>query len=64
MLHGLITERDRLAVEEAFPGIWRFYLELEDKPCTFLDLVWLFLHHADDVGIDTNPDSSHPFGPQ
>jgi hypothetical protein len=42
MLHGFITERDLAAIEEAFPGIWRFYSELTEKPCTFLELVWRF----------------------
>ena len=42
MLHGLVTESDLPAIEESFPGIWRFYTELHDKPGTFLELVWLF----------------------
>jgi hypothetical protein len=44
MLQGFITERDRQATEEAFPGIWGFYAELTDKPCTFLELVWRYSH--------------------
>ena len=42
MLQGFVTERDFQAIEEAFPGIRRFYEELNDKPCTFLELVWRF----------------------
>ncbi len=42
MLKGLITERDIVAAEDAFPGIWRFYDQLDDKPGTFLELVWRF----------------------
>ena len=47
MLKGFITESDLLAIEEAFPGIWRFYLELHEKPCTFLELVWSFLRQRE-----------------
>jgi hypothetical protein len=42
MLHGLITENDLPEIEEAFPGIWSFYQELDEKPCTFLELMWRF----------------------
>jgi hypothetical protein len=42
MLHGLITESDLPEIEKAFPGIWTFYQELEEKPGTFLELVWRF----------------------
>lgn len=40
---GFVTERDFDAAEAAFPGIERFFHELDRKPPTFLDLVWLFL---------------------
>jgi hypothetical protein len=45
MMRGLITEQDFEAVDEAFPGIVRYYRELDEKPATFLELVWGFLHH-------------------
>jgi hypothetical protein len=28
--------------ERSFPGISRFYAQLNDKPATFLQLVWAF----------------------
>ena len=42
MLTGIVTESDLAQIEESFPGIWGYYLELDDKPCTFLELVWRF----------------------
>jgi hypothetical protein len=28
--------------ERSMPGITRFYVELDQKPATFLDLLWAF----------------------
>jgi hypothetical protein len=52
-LRGLITEIDFAECEQAFPGIERYYRELQEKPCTFLELVWRYTRavcpcHADD----------------
>jgi hypothetical protein len=44
MMRGYITEIDFEKVEQAFPGIVRYYRELKDKPATFLELVRGFLH--------------------
>jgi hypothetical protein len=44
MMRGFITEKDFEKVDECFPGILHYYLELEDKPETFLELVWSFTH--------------------
>jgi hypothetical protein len=44
MMRGYITEIDFEKVEQAFPGIVRYYRELKDKPSTFLELVWGFTH--------------------
>jgi hypothetical protein len=44
MMRGYITEIDFEKVDEAFPGIVRYYRELKDKPATFLELVWGFTH--------------------
>ncbi len=41
-MRGFITEIDFEKVEQAFPGIVRYYRELKDKPATFLELVWGF----------------------
>jgi hypothetical protein len=41
-MQGFVTERDFEQVEEAFPGICRFYRALIVKPRTFLELVWLY----------------------
>jgi len=42
-MRGCITERDFDEAESCFPGIAKFYRELQRKPVTFLDLVWAFL---------------------
>jgi len=42
MLRGLITECDLAECDSAFPGIVRYYQELQEKPCTFLELWWRF----------------------
>lgn len=44
MMRGLITELDFEEVECAFPGIQRYYRELQVKPETFLELLWSFIH--------------------
>jgi hypothetical protein len=41
-VQGRITERQLPLAERSFPGISRFYAELEDKPATFLQLLWAF----------------------
>jgi hypothetical protein len=45
-MSGFITERDLEEAETAFPGICRFYLRLQQKPSTFLDLMRLYLQEA------------------
>ena len=44
MMRGMITEGDFEECECAFPGIVRYYRELEVKPETFLELLWGFIH--------------------
>jgi hypothetical protein len=44
MMRGMITERDFEECECAFPGIVRYYREMKEKPETFLELLWSFLH--------------------
>jgi hypothetical protein len=39
-MQGLITEIHFDSAEKWFPGIRRFYLALDHKPSTFLELVW------------------------
>jgi hypothetical protein len=46
-MRGYITEFDFDAVDEAFPGIVRYYRELEVKPNTFLELLWGFTHQTE-----------------
>jgi hypothetical protein len=46
-MRGYITEYDFEAVDEAFPGIVRYYRELEVKPTTFLELLWGFTHREE-----------------
>jgi len=43
-MRGVITESDFEECECAFPGIVRYYRELQDKPETFLELLWAFIH--------------------
>jgi hypothetical protein len=39
---GRITEDHLPTAEQSMPGITRFYVELDQKPATFLDLLWAF----------------------
>lgn len=41
-VQGRITERHLPEAERCFPGISRFYNSLDDKPLTFLQLLWAF----------------------
>jgi hypothetical protein len=43
-MRGFITEKDFEKVDECFPGIVRYYRQLQDKPQTFLELLWGFTH--------------------
>jgi hypothetical protein len=44
---GFITERDFKTAEATFPGIERFFAQLEEKPQTFLNLLWMFLGQSE-----------------
>jgi hypothetical protein len=41
-VQGRITEHQLPLAERSFPGISQFYASLENKPVTFLQLVWAF----------------------
>ncbi len=41
-VQGRITERQLPLAERSFPGISRFYASLDDKPATFLQLLWAY----------------------
>jgi len=41
-VQGRITESHLPQAEESSPGITRFYESLDEKPATFLDLLWAF----------------------
>jgi hypothetical protein len=41
-VQGRITERELPLAERSFPGISRFYAQLDRKPATFLQLVWAY----------------------
>jgi hypothetical protein len=41
-VQGRITERHLPEAERTMPGITRFYARLDEKPATFLDLLWQF----------------------
>ena len=41
-VQGRITEHQLPLAEHSFPGISQFYASLENKPATFLQLVWAF----------------------
>lgn len=59
MLQGMITECDFEAAECAFPGIVRYYRDLQNKPDTFLELLWGFIHQecpcADPLPVAPRP---------
>jgi hypothetical protein len=59
MMRGMITELDFDEVECAFPGIVRYYRELKEKPETFLELLWGFIHQ-DCTCSDPVPVASRP----
>jgi hypothetical protein len=46
-MRGFITDVDCQTIDEEFPGIWQYYEELEEKPCTFLELWWSFIHRGE-----------------
>ena len=39
---GRITEEHLSEANKTFPGIEEMYWQLEDKPATFLQLLWLY----------------------
>jgi hypothetical protein len=41
-VQGRITDRHLPMAESCFPGIRRFYEQMDRKPATFLQLVWEF----------------------
>jgi hypothetical protein len=41
-VQGRITEHQLPLAERSFPGISQFYESLENKPATFLQLVWAY----------------------
>jgi hypothetical protein len=41
-VRGRITEQDLDKAEESFPGIAAMYASLDEKPVTFLQLLWLY----------------------
>lgn len=41
-MQGRITERQLPAADESIPGIRRYYEQLDEKPATFLDLLWQY----------------------
>lgn len=45
-MQGRITESHLPQAEQSSPGITRFYEELDEKPATFLDLLWAFEGHT------------------
>jgi len=61
-MRGFITEKDFEKVDECFPGIVRYYRELQEKPRTFLELLWGFTHQQcpcpETVQVAATPASS------
>jgi len=41
-VQGRITENQLPMAEHSMPGITQFYAGLDEKPATFLDLLWAF----------------------
>jgi hypothetical protein len=54
---GLITERDLAQAEAVFPGIERLYQELEAKPRTFLQLLWMYANRQPTQASGVTPPS-------
>ena len=50
---GRITEKHLSEAERSFPGIGAMYWSLEDKPATFLQLVWIY--EAEAAAADAVP---------
>jgi len=48
-MQGRITERHLPLAEKSFPGIQRFYAQMQEKPATFLQLVWAYEGHLSRV---------------
>ncbi len=44
-MRGFITDSDFDLIDQCFPGIKRYYRELQEKPKTFLELMWRFTLH-------------------
>lgn len=59
MMRGMVTESDFAEAECAFPGIVRYYRELQTKPETFLELLWGFIHQ-DCPCIEPQPVAARP----
>lgn len=59
MMRGMVTESDFAEAECAFPGIVRYYRELQTKPDTFLELLWGFIHQECPC-MDAQPVATRP----
>ena len=59
MMRGMVTECDFDAAECAFPGIVDYYRDLKEKPETFLELLWGFIHQ-DCACTETLPVATRP----
>ncbi|MCG8417935.1 MAG: hypothetical protein MJE77_08340 [Proteobacteria bacterium] len=46
---GFIIDEDLTQAELEFPGICALYASLDDKPTTFLELVWLYQEHMQGI---------------
>jgi hypothetical protein len=57
-VQGRITEKHLGQAERSFPGIGELYKSLDDKPATFLQLVWLYegiIAELDGLGSSVSP---------
>jgi len=55
---GRITARHLPLAEKSCPGIGDLYRELEDKPATFLQLLWIY--EARRAGMVRKPRTAQP----
>ena len=46
-MRGFITDVDFEECDETFPGILRYYRDLDEKPTTFLELLWGFVNREE-----------------
>lgn len=63
-MQGFIRDCHFDSAERCFPGIWRFYLTLVNKPATFLELVWEYERSVGRLATESTDLTCHAAGRQ